>query len=198
MQQPYDPNAYNQQQPYNPNQQQPYNPNQQQYQNPAYDPNQQYNAAMMPPAVAPVVSADTVQPTTATSADPSVQPASPIENNSTQAAAVEVTSAISPGTEIASQATVTDSSSSSAPVSSNIEMTTTASATVLANNSNPIPALNTRGVGEAVEQKTASVTNQEAPRSSESKAENGAFSVEHSLAVLSLPLLFHTAAKWLL
>lgn len=140
----------------------------------------------------------------------SLPPSTPVEtvNSPTQVVGVESIPTQAPvGTSSADASTgaptVADSSvvpaseaSTSGPITSS-EVTTTTSTTILTNSSVPIAALSTR-VGEAVEQRSASVTNQAAPNASESKTENTGSHLNYSFTVLSLALIYQVAIKSLL
>jgi hypothetical protein len=193
-QQPYDPNTqysqYPQQYPQQyPNQypsQQQYDPNSQY--NQQYNPNTQYNPAGVPiPAVQPVV--EGIIPVTP-AVEGSVTPAVPTQ---TPPVVGETTNSQTP--DMVSSAAMTDTSTP--PVVDPSVETSTTSTTILTNTSVPIVALNNR-MGEAVEQKRPIVTDSLAPRSSESKTENGGSHLKYSLTVLSLSLVYQLAIKSLL
>lgn len=201
--QQYDPNQQQYNQQYNPNQ--PYNPNQQYDPNQQYNPNQQFTAPGQVPLPVPVDGSPAALPP---AVDGSVASPSAVEGQVPAVAVegqvpavavdgVQSTPVVADPSAIAtSPESTTQLLSDSSPVVSS-DVTTPASSTVLANNSNPIVALSARD-GEVIEQKAATITNQEAPKASESKTENAGAHLKYSFIVLSLSLVYQLAIKSLL
>lgn len=175
---PYDPNNPYQQPPpqYYPGQQPPpqYYPGQQPY------PQQPYPQQPLPvaqPVGAPV---DGVQTPAVGDTSTIAVPVAVVQDGTTAAAT------IAGETTLAGDVTVTTVPS--------VEISTSAG---LTNTSVPINAKSSID-GETVEQKSVTVQNQENPKASQSTAENSGISMEKSISVLTLSMLYHILAKYLL
>lgn len=165
---------------YNPND--PYNQYNQQYPGQQPYPQQPYPQQPPVPGTLPVVSTP-------------VEGAQPLVNESSTAipAPVSVNQEVTTGATISGE-TTTGVAGEATTIPPSVEVSTSAG---LTNTSVPINA-NSNVAGEIVEQKSVTTTNQENPKASESKAENSGISLQNSMSVLSLSVLYHIFVKYLL